>query len=339
MNEVDAVFHLPRDWRYQFQPSTFNADINSSEGVAQTGYGAVTVSLPSDALNEFEVSPTTTGTIVYYTDIGLKEGWLFSMDAGGFAPFGQNVMWCVVNSVSVDTMTGETSILFSAYQSLGEGTYNSWYIQSDLRASLNFVQNDYYSAVAAKDRKVVPTARFIWPTGAVGTFHLIADTDLFKAGYYTSEYGGTCTVYEDQYDYNRPYEGITLAVTRKINKTVTTTEYTYDPPDSTTTIVVTAEPDVTKSYPITAASFDPASPDYYAGSGAPDPTPSFCINVVTDLGSMITSEYAHTYEAWYPGGPGTDPEYRITQTIDTTYEFNGDGEGTITPTTFFPTPG
>jgi len=200
VNEIYAEYHLPRDWRYQFQPSTFDPSINSQEGVTQTGYGAVTAAILSDPINSFTIFPTNSGTLTCPYDIGMKTDWLFTMYSG-FAP-SDNAMYCRATNVYVDPSTGVTQITFLAYQSIGEGTFDAWYVVSDIRGSLNFVQNTQYSAVDAKDRKLVSTANFIWPTSATSHHVITDDTNLHKAGYFTGTYNGICTVYEDEYDYN-----------------------------------------------------------------------------------------------------------------------------------------
>lgn len=337
MNEIYAGNHLPRAWRYQFQPSTFDPSINSQDGVTQTGYGAVTATILSDPINSFTISPTASGTLTCPYDIGMKTDWLFTMYPG-FSPT-DNAMYCRATNVYVDPSTGVTEITFLAYQSIGEGTFDAWYVESDIRASLNFVQNPQYSAVDAKDRTYVSTANFTWPTSGTSNLTVTSDTDLNKSGYWTSSYKGICTVVEDEYDYNRPYEGITITSTRNVTKTVTTTVYTYDPPDSSTTVVVSASSPITHTFIITAEHFDPLSPNYFEGNTNADPggpTPSYQTNEI-DLGNRTTSEYDETYEAWYPY-PGAPAEYRIIQNVVTNYELEGD-EGTIDPGTFFPVSG
>ena len=341
MSRIGPGDRMRRTWRYQFEPSTYNASFQSANGVVERGFPTggtiLPVSISPTASNEYTISSTLTGTLTYLGQFVLKADWLFTMYGSQFSVV-DNAMFCRVTSVSYDALTGYSTLNFTAFRSVGEGTFDAWYIIPDLKASYNFVQNDDYSAVNAKCRTTVPTARFVFPTDGEGTFHEITNTNTNKSGYFTTEYKGTCTVYEDQYEYNRPYEGYTITVSRPRTKTVVTTSFTYDPDESSSTTVVSDYPELTHSYTVTSDDYIPYSTDWVSGgnySSPGGPSPSRQSNKTAQLGSIETFRYAYTYQAYYPDPEDPEPSYRIISAVETSYTISGDGEGTINPGDFF----
>jgi hypothetical protein len=254
-----------------------------------------------------------------------------------------NAMFCQVISVTVDPTSGEAQVFFESYDSVGSGTFDAWSVISDLLASLNFIQNPQYSAVAQKDRKYVNEARFLYPVDGVTENVIIENTNTRKRGYSEVTYKGRVIVSEDQYDYNRPYVGITFTVLRKAEITTVTSVVTYgpnpsDPPIINTTTVVTPAGDTSHSHTFSEDDFDPDGPGYFPGGTNADPggpTPSTYQSTTGVLGSVVVSTYDYTYEPYYPT-PGGDVAYRIVLAVETTRSWVGEGEGTIDPGNFFP---
>ena len=333
--------HLPRAWRYQFSPAAYDDTLKSRQGVVHFGGGNVQKYLSPFPANSHTISSSTTGSLTFDADPKLKVGWLFKMYAGLFDY--SNGMAAKVNSVTVDPTSGTTQVFFESYDSFGSGTFDAWTVVSDLLGSLNYVQNTQYSALASKDRKYVPEARFVWPVDGVNNSVVVENTDTKKSGYSETTYKGRVQVTEDQYDYNRPYVGITFTVVRKAELTTVTSTFTYgpnpaDPPVINTTTVVTPVSPTSHSHTFTEDDFDPDGPGYFPGGTNADPggpTPSTYDSTTGVLGTIVTTTYDYTFEAYYPI-PGRPPEYRIVLAINTTRSWVGDGDGTIDPADFFP---
>jgi hypothetical protein len=339
MNLVFPEGHLPRGWRFQFFPPTYDEDLKSGDGVVHMTGGGVQTYLSPFPENSYTISSALSGSLTFTANPGLKEGWLFKMRAG-FFNFTDG-MSCKVVSVTVDPVNGTTKVFFESYDSFGTGTFDSWTVESDLLGSLNFIQNPKYSAVASKDRRYVSKGQFFWPADGVTNNVIEENTDTRKKGYTELTYKGQASVVEDGYDYNRPYVGITFTVVRKSTLTTVTTTFTYptpgDPPVENTTTVVTPEAPKSHAHVFSQDDFDPAGPGYYPGnpSGAVDgPTPSVYILTTGELGTIVVTTYDFNYEAWYPT-PGGAPQYRIILAITTSREL-GAPEGTIDPPDFFP---
>lgn len=343
MIQIDAVKHTPRDLRYQFYVSKNDPLIDTFEGKKQIADPTARFQLTPDILNAFEISPTIGGTLFCPNSEGadLKVGWLFTMYAG-FAP-GPVYMKCVVDSM-VPYGFGGQAILFTPYASAGDGTYNTWWIESDLFTRANFLQNTFPSAVDCKERFSPPSARFTFPVDTVTTTVVTSDTELLKSGYSTSAYKGQVYVIEDQYDYSRPYEGISHKVTRRRERTTITTTYFYDPPDSDTVVEVAEITPMEHTHTYSAADFFPITSGdriYFPGSQIPNPTPGACVRKY-NLGTCSAGEYTKIYEVYYPDGPPPEnpPSYRLVSEVTVSDEFmagvEGNGIGTISPGSFFP---
>lgn len=348
MIEIDAAQHLFRYWRYQFQPSTFDASINSQEGIAQVGVNPVSVQLGSDAANYIAISNSTSGMLYCPVENSMQVGWLFTMYSG--FSVNDNYMKCRVTAIGT-SIAYPTQINFTAYESSGSGSFDSWYIESNLRGSLNYVQNFYPSAVASKDRAFVGTARFSFPGPLSETITtVVSDTATNKSGYYTLNYTGVVNVVEDEYDYNRPYDGITVELTRKRKETTTVATTTYDTsgnPTTTTTVNVVDASPLINSHTFTIDDFYPSSSSsspggigrtYYPGDEIPNPSPSVCENIF-DLGTTFEGSYNRIYEEHVGPPPDYIITYRIVSNTTVGLSFDpddGDGTMTIDPAYFFP---
>jgi len=331
--------HLRRDWRCQFSPSTYDPAIGTSDGVKQIGSGDVGVIVPSNFDNTFTVSDTTSGTLVVdfeSTASNMKVGFLFRM-SGGFAP-GPG-MDCRALSVAPYGINGGVSIGFQAYAADSSYTSNSWFIDSYGPGSANYVQSAFSSAVASKDRDFTSLASFTFPAETTTVTTVTSDTEYLKSGYTTMTYKGRILVDEDEWDYNRPYEGVTLIVSRPVTQTVETTVFSYDPPDSTTTVnhfeLTPLEHDHTFSGGDFIPSNDPPTRFYTPGGQLPStPSPGRCVTF-KPLGNYQSGSYKMVYEQWFPDGPSEPPAYREVLREVKSLSL-GDATGYIIPPTFFP---
>jgi hypothetical protein len=332
--------HLRRAWRCQFSPSTFDPAINSLDGVVQVGSSNVVVSTPADLINNFTISPTLSGTLIIdfpSTASNMKVNMLFRMSPGfGSSGLGMD---CQALSVASYGINGGVSIDFLAFASEGDGTYNSWYITSYGPGSANYVQNASSGAVSSKDRDFTSLASFTFPSEQTYVTTVTSDTEYLKSGYVTSTYKGRILVDEDEWDYNRPYEGVTLTVRRPMTETVTTTIFSYDPPDQTTTVQVFTLTPMEHDHTFSGADFipsnDPPARYYTPGTQLPDPpSPGRCVTF-KGLGNYQLSSYKMIYEQWFPDGPLEPPAYREISR-ETKLKTFGEATGLITPPTFFP---
>lgn len=345
MIEIGALQHLFRAFRYQFEPATYDYAISSAQGVAEVGTDPVEFQTGTNPVNSFTISPTLSGILYCSFENTMQVGWLFRMYAG-FGP-NTNYMNCRCISIS-SSITYPTQILFEAYESSGSGDYQEWYILSDFLGSGNFVQNTYPSAVASKDRNVVPLGRFNFPTSGTTTTTVTSDTPTSQSGNYTLSYKGMSILLEDQYDYNRPYEGITIEVTRKRLLTVISGTTTYDAggnPTTVTNINVSSAGNMKHSHTFVPEDFFPLTATtsagnriYIPGNAIPYPSPGQCTNEFY-LGTTSGGSYNRQYEAYYNPNPPYDIKYRIVYSQTKSYSFDpADGEGTMTidPGAFFP---
>ena len=336
---IDAFKHLPRANRYQFKPSKYDPSISSPEGIAQVGSEKANFGLPANAVNAFTISPSLSGTLTCFfsESADLKAGWLFKMYSNSFSPTGP-YMACRVDSI-VPYYGGGQQVNFTSYASDGEGNYDSWFITSDFLGSENYIQNSYPSAVACKDRAFFPVGQFSFPVDVDSTLIVTSDTPTSKSGYTFSTYKGLTVTKEDEYDYNRPYEGITITLTRPREQTTVTTTYTYDPDESNTTVNVVEIDPITHSHTFDFNDFFPITSGertYYPGAQIPNPTPSYCTNKFS-LGVFTGGYYTKTYQAYYPDPPPAGPRYRIVFEQYESWAFiAGDGVVSMSPGTFFP---
>jgi len=345
MIEINAFGHLFRSYRYQFQPATYDPLISSAEGVTEVGTDPVNFQTGADVLNSFPISPTTSGILYCSSANTMLAGWLFRMYSG-FGP-SDNYMNCRCISVS-SSGTYPTQILFEAYESSGSGNAQEWYILSDLLGSGNFVQNQFPSAVAGKDRKFSSIGTFNFPTGGTVTTTVTSNTVTDQSGYYTVTYNGMSSLVEDQFDYNRPYEGITIEITRKRLETTITGTTTYDAygaPTTVTSTSVTPASDMKHSHTFIPEDFFPLTAVtsagnriYYPGNAIPNPTPGHCTNEFY-LGTTSGGSYTRQYEGYTNPNPPHQTLYRIIFDQTTSFSFDpadGDGTMTIDPGDFFP---
>ena len=332
--------HLRRAWRCQFSPSTYDPAIGTTDGVIQIGSGDVGVYVSPNLDNTFTISDTLSGTLVIDFESNasyMKVGFLFRMTAG-FSSSGPG-MDCKALSVAPYGINGGVAIGFQAYAAVGSGSYNAWYIDSYGPGSQNYVQNAVSSAVASKDRDFTSLASFSFPAETTSVTTVTSDTEYLKQGYTTTTYKGRILVDEDEWDYNRPYEGVTLTVSRPVTQTVTTTVFTYDPPDQTTTVnhftLTPLQHDHTFSGGDFIPSNDPPTRFYTPGGQLPStPSPGRCLTF-KPLGNYQSGSYKMVYEQWFPDGPLEPPAYREILREIKSISF-GDATGSITPPTFFP---
>ena len=333
---------MRRDWRFQFSPSKYADNVQSDIGVVQVGVGSVFTSIAATALNSFIVSPTLSATLYCENPSNasnMQPGWLFTLSPG----FGSVsvAMYCKALSVSGYGSEGGVAINFQAYRCdpILEGqTFNSWFLESDLAGSTNYVQNSYSGAVNSKDRYFNSLGSFTFPYEQQFVTVVTADEPLVKTGYVTSTYKGRIAVDEDSYECSRPYIGITLEVSRQMIKTIYDSLIDPVSGDSTTTVTVMALDPMVHSHTLSDTDFlpqhSPPSRIYEPGNAAPYPSPSRCITKV-DLGSYQFSSYNRTYVETYPDGPLEPPVIKQITDQQTFTTFVDDGVGTINPGSFF----
>ena len=334
--------HLRRDWRFQFSPSKYANNVQSDIGVVQVGVGSVFTSIAANALNSFTVSPTFSGTLYCENPSNasnMQPGWLFTLSPG----FGSVsvAMYCKALSITSLGSEGGVAINFQAYRCdpILEGqTFNSWFLESDLAGSTNYVQNSFSGAVNSKDRDFTPLGSFTFPYLPEFTTTVTADEPLVKSGYVTSSYKGRIAIDEDGYEYSRPYIGITIEVSRQMIKTTYDSLIDPNSGDSTTTVTVVALDPMVHSHTFTDVDFIPSDNPplrlYQPGNVAPNQSPSRCITR-KDLGSYQFSSYNRTYVETYPDGPDEPPVIKQITDQQTFTTFVDDGVGTINPGSFF----
>lgn len=213
-------------------------------------------------------------------------------------------------------------LTFDSYQAYGSGTYAKWTIAPQWNRAYNFVRNLNYSAYDASigpGPTTNPSARFDPYVGQTTSVNVVtSDTDFLQSGYTQITSKGLTTVYEDEYDINRPYVG--KAITRKFKmQTVTdTTTITYDSflnPTPVTTIVTTESP-ISATHTFTESDFvynDSPGVKYFAGNPAvysngvlvSAPTPSVYINDQQSDGSIEykSTQYERIFQEFTFGDP------------------------------------
>jgi hypothetical protein len=336
-----AALRGPR--RYQFQ-GALDPTLQSREGVVTFG-AFLQDYFAGLSLDSITVGTTTTQEIHVSTfaapgDPKFKVGWIVYLWAG--LQGSPNYMLARITAYD-DADPEDVKMTFEAYQAAGSGTFDYWTIVPQFENAYNYIQNTNYSGFDVSNRSIYSTsgrAFFDWPKYGTTTNVVETDTNLLKAGYSLYEYKGEVTVYEDEYDINRPYIGKTTGSSQTLTTTTTTTTYDYftDPPTVTTETTSTTEK---KSYSHTfgAEDFDPDAPEYVAGGPAVYadgvlvswPNSSHMTKKTAKLGEFKTIEYIHSYQST-PGNPGV---YRPTVFIDISRTLSDIVFDPTTPSDFF----
>ena len=335
--------HLRRDWRFQFSPSTYANNVKSNLGVVQVGVASVFVSIASNPLNSFTVSPTLSGVLICEIESNasnMQVGWLFTLSVG----FGSAspTLYCKAIDISPYGFENGVAITFQTYRCdparQGE-TYDAWFVASDLAASTNYVQNSLSGAVGSKDRYFTSLGSFTFPYLPEFTTTVTSDEPLIKSGFVTCSYKGRIGIDEDGYEYNRPYIGITLEVKREMIKTIYDSLIDPSSGDSETTVTVLPLPPMVHSHTFTDVDFiptdNPPTRLYQPGGVAPNQSPSRCITNKS-LGTYEFSTYKRIYIETYPNGPENPPVLKQIVDEQTFTTFLDDGIGTINPGSFVP---
>jgi hypothetical protein len=330
---------LRRGYHYWFRPSGYSSTYDSSKGVIIFGelgtdyfYGL--------SLDSITIGPTVTQTIRLESDAKYKVGWIIYLWSG----LEDSSTYMLARITAYDDSDPDNIYLtFQAYEAVGTGAFDYWTLRPQFENAVNFIQNPEYSARELSARVYsTQTADFNWPYDTTYENVVTSDTDLYKAGYSEATYDGQTTVYEDEYDINRPYIGITASSTIVLTTTTTTSTYSYveDPPVVTTVTTSTTE-NLTQSHTYTSgdfivdlddANYFPGNPATYAdGEITSYPTPSRYIKKVEINGTYIASSYDYTYEE-YPSGSG---EFRPIVTVDVSTSLSVPNGNPISPPDFF----
>ena len=297
---------LRRSYHYWFIPAGYDTTYESSQGVISYGVnkvGAYFTGIPLD------ISSTGSFTITLYYDPGFKVGWIIQLYPGTLPV--DLYMLARISSYTVDGSTGEVSMTFECYQSAGSGNYSGWNIYAQWDNASNYIQNPQYSAKELSSRANSPLyAEWVWPYEPSDETVVISDTDLYKAGYTDRTYDGYTNVYEDEYEYNRPYVGVSVTTSRVLTTTtyITTWNYSVYPPEENV-IVETNTETLTQSHAYTEDDFKTTGADYHPGTPAVYadgnivslPTPSRYSHKVTIGATYRYSEYEHTFYEYEPG--------------------------------------
>jgi hypothetical protein len=323
---------LRRSYHYWFTPAGYDTTYETSAGIIGYGINRVFTYVTGTPLT---IASTGSQTITIYSDPGFKVGWIIQLYPGTI-PFG---LYMLARITSYTESLGVYTMTFECYQSEGSGDYSNWNVFAQWENASNYIQNPQYSAKELSSRANSPlTAEFTWPYGGTSNSVITSDTELYKAGYTDRTYNGYSRVYEDEYEYNRPYIDVTVTSSRDLITTTTTTTWNYSvyPPEETQTIT-TATSTLTNShkyseadFATTGSSYSPGAPAVYADGGIVSfPTPSLYSHEITIGSTYRYSSYEHTFQE-FPVGV-----FRPAIFVDVTTELGSYKPAPISPPGFF----
>lgn len=309
-------------YRYWFRPAKYSPTYETDAGVItmpnESGSYSVVVSSQTQTI----LAPST-GTFVLYDSPGWKVGWCIKIEADTVGS--GRYMLARITALDADPVDPlQVTMTYDAYEAAGNGTADYWHITSQFEQAWNFIQNPEYSAKELSARiYAYQYSQWLFPFDREYTDYVTADTPTFKSGYTECDYKGQITVQEDEYDYNRPYVGVTVSASCSVTQTttVTTIDYTTTPPTVTTvTTEVTATP-LSHSYTFVESDFNPSGAGYVPGNPAvyadgeliTYPSPGQSTRTLPLGGNYVSQTYEYFYENYAP--PGDPPLYRETQTI------------------------
>ena len=323
---------LRRRFHYWFIPAGYDTTYKSDNGVIGYGLDQVKTYVTSTPLT---ILSTGSQTVTLYEDPGFKVGWIIRLYPG-LQPYD---LYMLARITAYTESAGVYTMTFDSYQAEGSGNYSAWNIESQWEHASNYIQNPQYSAKELSSRSNNPiTAEFTWPYGGSFDPVVTSDTPLYKAGYTDRTYNGYTRVYEDEYEYNRPYLDVTVSSSRDLITTTTITTWNYNvyPPQESTTIT-TATSTLTNSHQYSASDFDTTGPNYVAGGPAvyangnivTYPTPSYYQHEIVLGATYRYSSYEHTFQE-FPVGV-----IRPILFVDVTTELGQLTAAPITPPDFF----